>query len=76
MKLGDKEEQFEVRAKPYPPTLVTTALQLKGKAGQKPDIVVTNVPPQTNAKVLLVVGGVNGRTDAFLTHILNLKGTL
>ena len=30
----DKEEQFEVRAKPYPPTLVTTALQLKGKAGQ------------------------------------------
>ena len=65
VKLGDKEEQFEVRAKPYPPTLVTTALQLKGKAGQKPDIVVTNVPPQTNAKVLLVVGGVNGRTDAF-----------
>ena len=34
VKLGDKEEQFEVRAKPYPPTLVTTALQLKGKAGQ------------------------------------------
>ena len=26
---------------------------------------MTNVPPQTNAKVLLVVGGVNGRTDAF-----------
>ena len=37
---------------------------------------MTNVPPQTNAKVLLVVGGVNGRTDAFLTHILNLKGTV
>ena len=40
-------------------------MQLRGKAGQKPEIIVTNVPHETNAKVLLVVGGQNGSTDPF-----------
>ncbi|WP_239661790.1 hyperosmolarity resistance protein Ebh [Staphylococcus capitis] len=65
VRLGDREEQFEVRAKPNPPTIETTEMQLRGKAGQKPEIIVTNVPHETNAKVLLVVGGQNGSTDPF-----------
>ena len=34
VRLGDREEQFEVRAKPNPPTIETTEMQLRGKAGQ------------------------------------------
>ncbi|WP_458127428.1 hyperosmolarity resistance protein Ebh [Staphylococcus epidermidis] len=65
VRLGDREDVFEVRAKPSPPRITTTAIELKGKAGQKPNIVVSGLPPVSNAKVLLVTGGQNGETDAF-----------
>lgn len=64
-RIGFKEQQFEVRAKPSPPQITTTSLQIKSQNTRRPKITLTHVTPKTNAKVLLVTGGQNGETNAF-----------
>lgn len=65
VRLGNKEQQFEVRAKPSPPHIASTSTQIHSQNTRRPIINVTNVTTETNAKVLLVTGGQNGETDSF-----------
>ena len=59
----DKVEQFEIRSKPTPPRIITTANELRGNPNHKPEIRVTDIPNDTTAKIKLVMGGTDGDHD-------------
>ncbi len=63
VKFGDKVEQFEIRSKPTPPRIITTANELRGNSNHKPEIRVTDIPNDTTAKIKLVMGGTDGDHD-------------
>ena len=63
VKFGDKVEQFEIRSKPTPPRIITTANELRGNPNHKPEIRVTDIPNDTTAKIKLVMGGTDGDHD-------------
>ncbi len=63
VKFGDKVEQFEIRSKPTPPRIITTANELRGNPNHKPEIRVTDIPNDTSAKIKLVMGGTDGDHD-------------
>lgn len=64
VKFGDKVEQFEIRSKPTPPRIITTANELRGNPNHKPEIRVTDIPNDTSAKIKLVMGGTDGDHDS------------
>ena len=76
VKFGDKVEQFEIRSKPTPPRIITTANELRGNPNHKPEIRVTDIPNDTTAKIKLVMGGTDGDHDPEINHILSLKTTV
>ncbi|WP_424842390.1 hyperosmolarity resistance protein Ebh [Staphylococcus pasteuri] len=61
VRFGKKEQTFEIRVKPEPPHIDTTAEELRGKGGTKQDIVVSNVPLDPKAIVYLINTGPLGR---------------
>ncbi|WP_435056198.1 hyperosmolarity resistance protein Ebh [Staphylococcus pasteuri] len=61
VRFGEKEQTFEIRVKPEPPHIDTTAEELRGKGGTKQDIVVSNVPLNPKAIVYLINTGPLGR---------------
>lgn len=61
IRFGRKEQTFEIRVKPAPPHIDTTAEQLRGKGGTRANVVISNVPLDTNALVYLINTGPQGR---------------
>lgn len=61
VRFGHKEQIFEIRVKPRPPRIITTADELFGKGGTRPSIVIDNVPTDRRALVYLVNTGSLGR---------------
>ncbi|WP_415918637.1 hyperosmolarity resistance protein Ebh [Staphylococcus warneri] len=57
IRFGQKEQPFEIRVKPLAPRIQTTAEQIRGKGGTKPNIIVSGVPSDPTALVYLVVTG-------------------
>lgn len=63
VRLGDKKEQFEIRAKPNSPRILTTEAELRGNTSRRPTIRVTDLPNDSTAKIKLVMGGEDGDHD-------------
>lgn len=63
VRLGDKVEQFEIRSKPNPPQILTTATELRGNPNHRPEIRVTNIPNDSTARIRLVIDGTDGSND-------------
>lgn len=55
VRFGRKEQPFEIRVKPNPPTITTTAEELRGQAYKKVPITVSGVPLDPDALVYIAL---------------------